>query len=1164
MSFIRFPLSRISLPTVPCELPLQFLDYYPFSEFRLGYIKLPDRLKSNDSSELRKDLFIGQFAFTSLSGFSFDDSDEFMKFMFDDGVIVRNVLDEASKCNISPKDVSKSLCDKCCILVFFADSTTGTRFRKRFMCDLLHAFDRIKLQHTPQDVADRGHVSEPSTSFAHTELKRVKLLYESRTGNTDKQYLLLRHPLHSEICGSEQESEFAFCKGTVSNQQKTGSFGATDSETPSSPEKDLTIVSVQCDKGGRNKTEKFYRPSFLAPGLYIPPRLFYYLDGDLLSPFAKIQTLGSRNLLASVRTHLFKRGENGGILQMNIARELSNPGYWRHVAQLWKSYDEKKSPSFDFAFSRLASFLEWTLQTLDFVSDFGRLSAEELMLCRNTRWHETAATRKKFDQKMREYFINEEELHGVRNWVGILREKTLFDAAFSRASYLRVLDLGTMVAEGSFGSWNLRDLFKKLDNLTDLTWLNCHLDGDECPLLELRNVEKLKRLVLHITKYDRNKFQQFFDRFGWIADDEAYEIIEADAPYEDGANDFDAGGYDTDDSFVDDRDEEELMNDRDDVSGGSLSIEINPAGSRDVESTSSTKTATDVQLDYAGLSFAYSLYRTKQFTKRQLQTLEVFAKMFDVPKAVLMAKSIALNVPSICLRRALNFTGTRQLEMFSVGLPLDLCSNIRPNRTPYRDIIEILDNMGHFVNRNWEHKEARFHVMVDYYAPERVLHLSNLVANAFPAAERMYLRLETARIRDKDFYSFRRHMTDKTVPRNLCLFDLSIDALTYRIPSELPVLECYTLEEFHLTLSGIRPSLTNEKVKEDLSVIVNKLMNSSILPKLHTIMFKINAPFLSDLCEMFVNATNLGSCNSQIRTLGLICTAAQIRCCTISNKIRNVYLAIGRHLERLVLDVRVLGSFTKEELSRLRDSLPTCSLEALLGPEDCKYIDFDRKEIEDDCYRSPSNSPHLDEGFDRHLCSDYSDEVIVQFDDSSRVSTGLDESSQATTGLDGLSLVDDNSQPSSSQEILLNMSKGSVQSDIKINRVLRSGREIAPGPSSSSSCRVRKRQPRKIQKMVSSGSESDPNNANEFCGKTGTRRRQKRIMSSAEESDGSLLEGENSRKQSFRHKETNRKRRVVELDCSNNASEASLSSNSDEWSPNKSKKPRRSRRNRRN
>ncbi|VDD92753.1 unnamed protein product [Enterobius vermicularis] len=577
------------------------------------------------------------------------------------------------------------------------------------------------------------------------------------------------------------------------------------------------------------------------------------------------------------------------------------------------------------------------------------------------------------------------------------------------------------------------------------------------------------------------------------------------------------------------------------------------------------KGVTDVHLDFAGLSFAFSLYRTKQVTKRRLQKLELFfnsprrifpavVKLFDVPTPVLMAKSICLNVPSVCLRRALNFVGKRQLEMFSVGLPLDLCSNIRPNRTPYKDVIEILDNMGHFVNRNWEHKEARFHVMVDYYAPERVVHLSNLVAAAFPVAEKISLRLETARIRDKEFYSFRRHMTDKTVPRNLSVFDLSIDALTYRVPSELPVLECCTLEEFYLTLSGIRPKLTNENVKMDLSVMVNKLMNATALPRLHTIIFKINAAFLFDLCEMFISSSHTVGHNNSIRTLGLICTDAQTRCSVLINKLHSVYNAVGGHLERFILDVRVLGNLSMDDLSKLRDYMPNCRLEAQLGPEDCKYIDFDRGQSDDDCYRSPSNSPHLDEGFDRHLCSDYSDEVVVQFDETSMMSTGVDESSQGTV-LDGLSLVDDTSQPSSSQEILLSKGAG--------NRVLRSGREIGPGPSCSFAPKARRRQSRKPQKLFSSGSDTDTLSPNESSGKKRTRRRQKRITSSGDESVDSHVLGENASRRTLPKRGVTRKRSVVDFDTSNNFSDATVSSNSEEWSPNKTKKTRRSRRSRR-
>lgn len=101
------------------------------------------------------------------------------------------------------------------------------------------------------------------------------------------------------------------------------------------------------------------------------------------------------------------------------------------------------------------------------------------MLCRNTKWHETAATRKKFDNRMRKYFINEEELQAVRNWTGILREKTLFDAAISRASYLKVLDLGTMVAEVCFVSdCFLLIFFSFLNNFFQCEW--CSARAEHC------------------------------------------------------------------------------------------------------------------------------------------------------------------------------------------------------------------------------------------------------------------------------------------------------------------------------------------------------------------------------------------------------------------------------------------------------------------------------------------------------------------------------------------------------------------------------------------------------------------------------------------------------------------------------------------------------------
>lgn len=47
-----------------------------------------------------------------------------------------------------------------------------------------------------------------------------------------------------------------------------------------------------------------------------------------------------------------------------------------------------------------------------------------------------------------------------------------------------------------------------------------------------------------------------------------------DVPFVDGSNDYDAEEYDTDESMVDGRNEEELMNERDEASRGSISVEV--------------------------------------------------------------------------------------------------------------------------------------------------------------------------------------------------------------------------------------------------------------------------------------------------------------------------------------------------------------------------------------------------------------------------------------------------------------------------------------------------------------------------------------------------------------------------------------------------------------
>lgn len=73
---------------------------------------------------------------------------------------------------------------------------------------------------------------------------------------------------------------------------------------------------------------------------------------------------------------------------------------------------------------------------------------------------------------------------------------------------------------------------------------------------------------------------------------------------------------------------------------------------------------------------------------------------------------------------------------------------------------------------------------------------------------------------------------------------------------------------------------------------------------------------------------------------------AQTRCSVLINKLHSVYNAVGGHLERFILDVRVLGNLSMDDLSKLRDYMPNCRLEAQLGPEDCKYIDVRLKSFQ--------------------------------------------------------------------------------------------------------------------------------------------------------------------------------------------------------------------------
>uniref|UniRef100_A0A9J2PGD5 Ig-like domain-containing protein n=1 Tax=Ascaris lumbricoides TaxID=6252 RepID=A0A9J2PGD5_ASCLU len=801
--------------------------------------------------------------------------------------------------------------------------------------------------------------------------------------------------------GSSQSAENTICVENGSTQMK-----------------EQTVVELN------GNSEKRSFPA--GPGLYVPHALFDHLMGDLLRPLAKVQSLGSGNLLFAIRNRLLALGNNGGLERLDIARELSNPGYWREVKLLWENFSQGKAVDFEFAFTRLISFLYWTQSNLDSVTDLGELNVEMLMLCRNSRWHETADARKRYDFFMREVLMKMDELIAVRNWCGVIREKTVLDLAGARAERLSTLDLGTTVVKAPFGKWNLRRLFRELGNLTDFTWLNCDLRA----LIELRSVEKLKRLVLHITKFDQIFYKQFFARFGWKNIEDDYEIIEADRRYSDDIDVYDINGYDSSDSFIDDRDEEDISVDQDtshdtssqrtsdttptvtdskaseSVAEG-LEMTVNLrcflAASRSKKQSTQQwikdygESTVDVQLEFVALSFAFTQYRTQNvFDFNRNANLDIFAEIFRVPRVVLMANSIALNVPYTCLREALDKVGNRQLKMFSVGIPQELCANIHPNRTPFPDVIRILENMSYFVNRDWKHKDVRLHVMVDTYLPDRVARLLDRVIIAFQDAERIRIHVETARKADRAFYRCPRTRWVYAIrPMHLRVFELTIDCLVFRLPEELWAISCPTLEEFHMTLSGIRAA-HNGFGKNNLMSLLGALLNANINPRIHTIVFKLNAPLFFGLCERFrePNANRIQS----LRTLGFVCLPSlYYRSSRIVHEIEMLYLASSKRLERLILDPRVWGELDPDQMAYLQDVMSGCTFDAQLAPDDCKYINVEHcKEAvvyaddSDYCDESDvrSESPCLDEGGDEVLlCSDYSDSGILPLDEASQSST---------------------------------------------------------------------------------------------------------------------------------------------------------------------------------
>ncbi|KHN72940.1 hypothetical protein Tcan_07718 [Toxocara canis] len=923
------------------------------------------------------------------------------------------------------------------LIIHFTDVIAGAEFKRCLMGDIQRAFLNMREQQCGTDTESEKQVpcgmhvitrSMPTSlgnavvdqelSNANTASK-VKFKVDIATQQNEQQVTsLMEEPAN----GSQEPALQLPCSTPGSSQHSehlstiTNDGSNEDSLHPVGESLCIKHNIVSVEEPTALEEESVNKRTFpTGPGLYVPHNLLFCLKGDLLRPFAKVQSLGSGNLLFAIRNHLLSLGENGGLERLNIARELSTPGYWREVKMLWENFSQGKAVDFEFSFTRIISFLYWTQSNLDTVTDLGPLNVEMLMLCRNSRWHETAEARKRYDFFIREVIMKMEDLIAVRNWCGVLREKTILDVAKARAERLSVLDLGTTVVKAPFGKWNLKRLFRELGNLTDFTWLNCDLRA----LVELRSVEKLKRLVLHITKFDQIFYKQFFARFGWKNVEDDYEIIEADRPYSEDINEYDPEGYDSSDSFIDDRDEEDISVDtsQETSSHGTpdtqqTATDSKASGSHASEVSRSKKhttqqwikdcgtAAVDVQLEFAALSFAFTQYRVQNtFGFNRNANLDIFAEIFRVPKVVLMANSIALNVPFTCLREALDVVGTRELNMFSIGIPQELCANIHPNRTPFPDVIRILENMTYFVNHDWKHKDVRLHVMVDTYLPDRVARLLDRVIVAFPDAERIRLHVETARKADRAFYRCPRTRWVYAIrPLHLRIFELTIDCLVFRLPEELWGLRCSTLEEFYLTLSGIR-SPHNSCVKSNLLILLGFLLNPNINPRINTIVFKLNAPLFFALCEKFCEPLVVdGSHGASLRTLGFVCLPTAHRSVLIVHEVEKLYLASSKRLERLILDPRVWGELDSDQMAYLQDLMSGCTFDAQLAPDDCKYINVEHcKEAvvayaddSDFCDESDmhSESPCLDEGGDEVLlCSDYSDSGILPLDEGSQSST---------------------------------------------------------------------------------------------------------------------------------------------------------------------------------
>uniref|UniRef100_A0A915PWB6 Uncharacterized protein n=1 Tax=Setaria digitata TaxID=48799 RepID=A0A915PWB6_9BILA len=729
-------------------------------------------------------------------------------------------------------------------------------------------------------------------------------------------------------------------------------------------------------------------------GLFIPWELYNCIGYGLLRPLAKLQALQNMNLYRAIQIELRRRGRNGGLEMLNIARELAVPGYFREIRALWDSYGNA-AENFDFVFMRILSFLHWANANIYLLTDLGLLNVEMLMLCYNCRWGETSIARKRFDTFMRQILFEMKDLLALRSWCGILREKTVVDVAMVRAEYLTILDLGTMVPKGPFKKWNLKELFRKLKNLEDFTWLNC----DIRTLVYLASAASLKRLVLHITKYDQVFFEQFFAQFG-------SDINEHERKPE--ANEKLKWGFfplSRQGSIRDNCSGSNIFSDIQETSSPAAypsqsgSSHLNQKEEAMGQTWISPKPSTKkVHLNYVALSFACGIFQSEGHGSRScfsrnlefqipVQLLE--PRGFHIPSAVFEADTVILNLPPTFYHRNLLNLGVSKTK-FSIGFPKEICANIKPNRISYGSVVQTLENVLYNRNRgetvwfiltyNYDLmefalqivKEAEIHVMIDYYREERVVNLFNLAMESF-SPKILRLSFTAAGRSVKGYYRWPRSLTDDELfLRYLTVFDLTLNCLTFHVPKMVSCFSAPNLEEVYITLCGV-PHDENGTVQNVVEF------------------FQFFFDFFETLAKTAAEVA--ADCKPvRLEVLGVVCCvpkmkAEEVLSSRICNAIEGVHPVVRKHLKKVILDGRVWGALSAEHFAYVQDLLLDCTFEAELAPDDCKDLKY-RRIYESDTIRSGatddirnvngsesdgSESPTLDGGDEYLLRSDYSD-----------------------------------------------------------------------------------------------------------------------------------------------------------------------------------------------